>query len=140
MWARRVGRSASAWYCPAWGVRWLFAYGSSLSLVPALLLGALLSGCFGSVGSAASVVKPRDPTPLAKCKVKASAASPLVTEWPASEKSHLEALLAERAVVVSYNGCELRILESCRVDGDYAFRRTTLSRDTIEINDEDDKF
>ncbi len=107
-----------------------------------LLLGVVLAsaGCLSAGGTDALVVKPADPTPLAKCSVKKSQASPLVTEWPASEKAHLEGMLGERAVVVSYSGCEMRILDSCRVQGSYRFTRTTLSRDTIEISDADELY
>jgi hypothetical protein len=101
-----------------------------------LALAAALCGC----GSTPAPVVPKDPTPLAKCNVTKSQASPLVTEWPASEKAHLESLLAERVVVVSYSGCEMRILDSCRVDGSYAFKRTTLARDTVEIKNEDELY
>lgn len=95
---------------------------------------------WGCGGTPATAVVPKDPTPLAKCSVAKSQASPLVTEWPASEKAHLESMLDSQAVVVSYTGCEMRILGSCRVPGKYAFHRTTLSEDTIEIKNADDLY
>jgi len=79
-----------------------------------------------------------DPTPLAKCQVAASHDSPLVTEWPASAKAHLETLLAQRAVAVSYSGCELRIADECSLPGRYVWQRTTLSTDTVEIQNADE--
>jgi hypothetical protein len=103
---------------------------------PLVVLVVGLLGC----GSSPAPVVPKDPTPLAKCNVTKSQASPLVTEWPASEKAHLESLLSERVVVVSYSGCEMRILDGCRVEGTYAFKRTTLARDTVEITNEDDLY
>jgi hypothetical protein len=97
-----------------------------------------MSGCFSSGASSPSeVVVPKDPSGLAKCKVTGSA-SPLVTEWPASEKAHLEGMLSERAVVVSFSGCEMRLLDACRVAGSYRFKRTTIARDTIDIRDADE--
>jgi hypothetical protein len=112
-----------------------------VSCLPALSLLALgLAACFSTGGTPASTVIPKDPTPLAKCRVAKSSASPLVTEWPASEKAHLESLLSDRAVVVSYNGCEMRILDGCRLQGSYRFQKTTLARDTIEIRSADDLF
>jgi hypothetical protein len=100
----------------------------------------LLAGCFSSGATPASVVVPKDPTGLSKCKVAKSSASPLVTEWPASYKAHLEGMISDRAVVVSYSGCEMRILDGCRVDGSYKFKRTSLSKDVIEIASEDDLY
>ncbi len=93
-------------------------------------------GCGGA--AAPEPVAPVDPTPLARCKVKASAESPLVTEWPASEKAHLESLLSSQAVAVAYSGCELRIVDGCKPSGRYVWRRTTLATDTLEIQSGDD--
>lgn len=81
-----------------------------------------------------------DPTPLAKCQVAVSKAEPLVTEWPASEKSRLEALITRGAVVVSYSGCEMQILDACTAKGTYGFQKTTLATDTVDITSEDDLY
>jgi hypothetical protein len=81
---------------------------------------------------------PADPTPLARCKLAVSANSPLVTEWPASQKAHLEGLTAHQAVAVAYSGCELRVVDACRLPGHYAWRRTTPATDTLEISNADD--
>lgn len=97
---------------------------------------AITCGC--GPGMRPAVTPPADPTPLAKCKVAASHESPLVTEWPASAKARLESLLGARAVAVAYSGCELRIADECSVPGQYRWRRTTLSTDTVEIQDADE--
>jgi hypothetical protein len=81
-----------------------------------------------------------DPTPLAKCKVAANAQSPLVTEWPASEKAHLESLATSQTVAVEYTGCELRIVDGCSLPGRYAWRRTTLATDQVEITSADELY
>ncbi len=83
---------------------------------------------------------PTDPTPLTKCKVAVSQESPLVTEWPASEKARLESLVSRQVVAVEYSGCEMKIVDRCRVKGNYAWRSTTLSTDTVEIADSDDLY
>lgn len=100
----------------------------------------LLAGTMGCSVPAATPPVLEDPTPLARCSVKRSAQSPLVTEWPASEKAHLESLLQTGAVAVAYNGCELRLLETCHPAGDYTFHRTSLASDTIEITSVDDLY
>ncbi len=83
---------------------------------------------------------PTDPTPLGRCKIAASASNPLVTEWPASEKAHLESMMSARTVAVQFSGCEMRIIDGCRLPGRYAWRRTTLATDTIEITNADDLY
>lgn len=97
----------------------------------------------GAVGCSVSAARPpllEDPTPLARCVVQKSAQSPLVTEWPASEKAHLESLLATGTVAVAYDGCELRLLETCHPEGEYAFHRTSLASDTLEITTLDELY
>ncbi len=108
-------------------------------------LAPLQLGCSGLFGGAdgpgpAPIVPQTDPTPLAKCKVAADAANPLVTEWPASEKAHLQSLTDEQLVAVEYSGCELRIIDACRLSGSYTWSRTTLATDTIEIGSSDELY
>jgi hypothetical protein len=81
-----------------------------------------------------------DPTPLAKCRVAASSSSPLVTEWPASEKAHLQSMASSQLVAVEYSGCELHIIDGCALTGTYAWSRTTLATDTIDIASADDLY
>ena len=109
-----------------------------IGLASAALLAAGCGGSSGSSGLRASA--PEDPTPLTKCKIAASADDPLVTEWPASEKARLESLLGAQAVAVQYSGCELRIVEGCNLPGKYAWQRTTLATDTVEIGNEDELY
>ena len=98
------------------------------------------AGCsfMGGSPGAVTATAPVDPTPLARCKIAASATSPLVTEWPASQKAYLEGLTARGAVAVAYSGCELRIVDTCRLAGHYGWRRTTPATDTLEITNADD--
>lgn len=81
-----------------------------------------------------------DTTPLAKCSVAQSHDQPLVTEWPASYKARLEAMLQGGAVAVEYANCELKIVDRCKLPGSYAWRKTTLSTDTTDIRDEDELY
>ena len=82
-----------------------------------------------------------------RCTVAATHREPLVTEWSASSKARLEILLAATvedtdryAVAVEYAGCELRIIDSCQSPAAYDWSRSTLSRDTVDINDADDLY
>lgn len=100
----------------------------------------LSTGC-GGPSLPSEIAVPRDPTPLTKCQVAASQSSPLVTEWAASEKARLEGMLTQGGgVVVRYSGCEMDILDGCRLEGSYAFQRTTLSTDVLEIRNADELY
>ena len=106
-----------------------------------VVLAALAAGtACGAGGQSIAPVAPEAPSGLAKCEVAASHESPLVTEWPASEKANLESRLREGGVVVAYSGCEMRILPGCRAGGSYEWRRTTTSTDSFEILTQDDLY
>jgi hypothetical protein len=72
--------------------------------------------------------------------VSASHESPLVTEWPASEKTRLEALASKHLVVVGYSGCDMRIVAGCQLDGNDGWKQTTLATDTVEIANADERY
>jgi hypothetical protein len=105
---------------------------------PSLALAALaLSAC---ATARLAPALPENPTSQARCQVAASQASPLVTEWPASEKANLEALLRTGAVAVEYSGCSLRVLAQCRLGGAYRWQRTTPASEVLEIRNEDELY
>ena len=110
---------------------------ASLAVVVACA-GAL--GCMQSSTAKARSVLPHIPAEQAKCRVAASQSSPLVTEWPASEKANLEVLLRSGTVAVAYSGCSMRLLPECRVAGEYHWQQTTPATDSLEINDADELF
>jgi len=102
----------------------------------------------GIVFSACTALSPSRPLAQApqlldaetRCRRAAENANPLVTEWSAPERAHLEALLGQGAIAVAYSGCSMRLLPGCRLRGRYVWQQTTLARDTIEINNADDLF
>lgn len=114
----------------------------SLRAALAFLFGSVCAAGCGPTGRAHSAMpnEGHDTSRLAKCSVAASREQPLVTEWPAPYKARLEALLQGGAVAVEYSGCDLRIIDRCRLSGSYAWKKTTLSTDTTDIQDEDDLY
>jgi hypothetical protein len=98
------------------------------------------AGCVQSSTAKARSVLPQVPAEQARCRVAASQSSPLVTEWPASEKANLEVLLRNGTVAVAYSGCSMRLLPECRVGGEYHWQQTTAATDSLEINDSDELF
>lgn len=111
-----------------------------LRVLPALLA-VSVAGCgsFLQPSSSPVPIQP-DPSPLAKCRVGASAQSPLVTEWPASEKANLERLAKGQTVAVEYSGCELHIAAACVLPGAYKWKATTLATDSVEIGNQDELY
>jgi hypothetical protein len=109
--------------------------------VVVLAAAALTAGCGQPMHAQSAMPNGgHDTSHLAKCSVAASREQPLVTEWPASYKARLEALLQGGAVAVEYSGCDLKIIDRCRLSGSYAWKKTTLSTDTTDIQDEDDLY
>ena len=109
-----------------------------------LAMALACAGAGACGGGQARVAVPNgghDTSSLARCSVAADRRDPLVTEWPASSKARLEALMRDPGgIAVAYTGCELRIVDGCRVTGTYEWRRTTLSTDTTDVRDEDELY
>lgn len=102
---------------------------------PAALAALLLLGCAPVARSSGALAPSVSPS---RCRTGPESDSPLVTEWSASEKAHLEGLAAGQAVAVVFSGCELRVVDACRPGGAYVWRRTTLATDTVEIGSDDE--
>ncbi len=107
-----------------------------------LLLGAASLGPLGCGGRS---YVPRAHAPAQsddtdRCRNAALRETPIVTEWSAADKAHLQARLKEGAVAVEYTGCEMRPITGCQVRGSYRWQQTTLSSDTIDIRSEDELF
>jgi hypothetical protein len=94
----------------------------------------------GGGGAPLRASAPSAPVEGARCKIAASQMSPLVTEWPASEKANLEVLLRTGGVAVAYSGCEMRLLPQCSLGGAYVWQRTTPSSDALEIRNADELY
>ena len=116
--------------------RWLAVLAALVAAPPGCQTG--FGGASGFAG--ARDVLPRAPVELGRCRVAASQQSPLVTEWPASEKANLENLSHAGAVAVAYSGCSMRLLPDCHVRGGYRWMRTTPATDSLEINDTDELY
>lgn len=77
----------------------------------------------------------------ARCRYGAVQTSLLVTEWSASEKADLEALVNEgRGVAVAFSGCQMRVLTQCKLKGTYTWQRTTPSSDYVDIKNDVDLY
>src|SRR5687767_7617352 len=85
---------------------------SRMRFVPLLLVAA----CGGGNAASNLVKTPELPTDKqTKCSVAKSQAEPLIVEWPNSARAKLESLTRRGVVAVRYAGCELEVLQHCRV-------------------------
>ena len=110
----------------------------SLACFGALSCAAALGACAPKVNPSSVLMTP--PDNRARCHAAITHHTPLVTEWPASEKANLEAVLRSGGVAVEYSGCEMRVISQCNVGGQYRWQRTTPAVDTLEIASQDELY
>jgi hypothetical protein len=79
-------------------------------------------------------------TGQSKCGVKASAAKPLVVEWPAADRAALEARATRSLVAVRYQGCEMEVLTNCTVQGAYSYLGLNQKREGVRIKSVDELY
>ena len=105
--------------------------------IPVMLAGA--AGCSAPAALIATAPEyaPKD---QAKCGIVKSQAEPLIVEWPAAQRTKLEALSRRGAVAVKYLGCDLEVLAQCRVSKTYVYTSTTKQRERVTIRNEDELY
>jgi len=112
-------------------------FAAALTVVP-------VTACNKTKGNAASQLTETptmtDATGEAKCGVRASAAKPLVVEWPAAERAALEARAVRGLVPVRYEGCEMEVLTNCTASGEYSYVGLNLKREGVKIKDADELY
>lgn len=77
-----------------------------------------------------------------RCRISASQLSPLIVEWPATERAALESALAGPVIVVRYAGCELEVLRGCGplLYTSYRYRGITPKSETVTMRDADELY
>jgi hypothetical protein len=116
-------------------------YAPALALVGCLVACLALASC-GSGNAASQLVKTPEYAPAgqAKCSIQKSQANPLVVEWPSPDRLELESTLRQGLAVVHYAGCELSLLNRCRVSSLYRYLGATRTEDRVEVKDEDELY
>ncbi|MBL9028541.1 MAG: hypothetical protein JNL21_40490 [Myxococcales bacterium] len=84
----------------------------------------------------------------ATCKVAKDPLNPLIVEWPGTSKVDLDSASQRSVVVVSYAGCTLKVLTSCRArlkkehqEGvPYDLTSVTPARDKLQIADQSELY
>ncbi len=62
-------------------------------------------------------------------------ATPLIVDWPSSDRAAFDAQLRRGLVVASVRDCKLEILAACAAVGSYAYVATSLKRQHEELRD-----
>ncbi len=76
----------------------------------------------------------------ATCKVAKDPLNPLVVEWPGTSKVDFESSSKRGVVVVSYVGCNMKILSGCQAEGAYDYTPVTPARDRVEMKSQTDLY
>jgi hypothetical protein len=125
------------------------AMAAAKSTRPSRLLAIAAAGLIVTAGTGCPKKDgPTGPTPpdlatqtgQAKCGVKASAAKPLVVEWPAADRAALEAKATRSLVAVRYQGCEMEVLTNCTVQGQYSYLGLNQKREGVRIKSVDELY
>ncbi len=113
-----------------------------LTAAPLLaLLAIVVAACAGSnVASSLASAPAFDPKGQTKCGVTKSQAKPLIVEWPSADRGELETRARQGLVAVRYEGCEMEVLDRCKVPGSYAYSAMTRKDDRITIRDADELY
>jgi hypothetical protein len=110
---------------------------TGLGVIPAVFLSC------GGENAASQLAKAPDwrPQNETQCAIVASHSKPLVVEWPSADRGELEARVRhDGLVVVSYSGCQMRVLDECRAGSSYAYAPITRKKDHLGIHNTDDLY
>lgn len=66
-----------------------------------------------------------------------SVMSPLVMQWPTAARADIESAMQDGIVVINYSCSGIKVLQDCRVDGEYGYRAITPKTDEALIEGRD---
>ena len=109
------------------------------SPLAALSFPVLLAACGG--GGPLTVPEPPRAQTLSalgdsKCVASASRSSPLVVEWPSTERAKLESLAHGGVIPVRYADCRMKALPACKVTSGYRYVALTPKHDVLRVRNE----
>lgn len=113
----------------------------SASTFALLVAPLVLASCGGSSPAPVSANAPEyTPAGETKCAVTLSHSSPLIVEWPSSERAKLESLARGGVVAVRYEDCHMKTLASCRVRSAYRYVALTPKHDVLHVRNQDELY
>lgn len=113
-------------------------------VVPAAALVAACGGGPGAHGGQSNLIE-KTYAGANKCNAKTQE-RPFIIEWDATDMSSFQAAAKKNVIVVKYEGCELKVLDSCRDDSTTAVGTynppewTSGSVESLEISDEQELY
>ncbi len=108
-----------------------------------VLSAALMTwSCGGAVGD---VIRPDDPTANdalgvtdLKCGEKPQYAEPLIVDWDTGARTDLEVAMKSGLVVVAYDCKSIKILNGCKLEGDYEFAGVSRKEQVVQMTSSDE--
>ena len=113
---------------------------ASVVSLPMILGVAACKGGNAAQRLANSTAPTLESVPEGKCKPGSGASKPLVVEWPMAERAALEGKAKQSLVAVRYRNCEMEVINTCSVAGDYAFTSVTPKSENIRITNADELY
>ena len=104
-----------------------------------VLVACAVSAC-GAGNLASNLNTPPTPGDPAKCGETRKEERPLIVEWPSSDRMALETRARQGVVIVHYVGCEMEVLQRCRVAAKYSYLGGTRKVDKVVMKDADDLY
>jgi len=115
-------------------------HGRSFLVLSLLFTAVFLAGCpSGQILSKTPTIEDADDQ-QATCKIAKDPLNPLVVEWPGTSKVDFESSSKRGVVVVSYVGCNMKILSGCQAEGAYDFQAVTPARDRLEMKNQNELY
>jgi len=75
-----------------------------------------------------------------RCSVEHSVPTPLLVEWPSSDRAALESRVNRGVVAVRYMGCDLEMITTCTGRGSYIYGGLTPKKETLRIASTDELY
>jgi hypothetical protein len=115
---------------------------AAAALIAGVVSAPMTLGACGGGNAASTLVSPPtfDPVGQTRCGVKKSIERPLIVEWPSPDRQELEDTIRGGVAVVSYSGCEMRVLDRCSAPSTYAYSGLTRAVDKVVIRNADELY
>ncbi len=129
---------------PLWGFRYDRSMTSRRACVHPVAIAALVmctgvasASCgLGAIGAPNVVDQASEP----QCKQAKDPLHPLIVEWSAANKVALDSASRRGIVIVSLDGCNLRVVTGCAASGAYDTQSSKPDRHSLELKDRNDLF
>ncbi|HVJ18723.1 MAG TPA: hypothetical protein VM686_25050, partial [Polyangiaceae bacterium] len=106
----------------------------------------MISGTGCGPGAAAETVRPKEATAATAldesdtvvCRDVTSGAEPLIVDWKPEQRGNLEIAMKDGVAVVAYSCDGIKLLDACKLDGEYGFVGMTRREQVVRLNSSDE--